>query len=47
MAYPPVRLRRIEVPDELAWAQEHGADHLQGYLLGRPAEYPTLGFTAA
>ena len=37
----------IEVPAELAWAQEHGADYLQGYLLGRPAEYPTLGYIAA
>jgi len=37
----------IERPEELAWAHEHGADYLQGYLLGRPAEYPTLAYNAA
>ncbi len=36
----------IEVPEELAWAHQHGADYVQGYLLGRPAEYPTLSYTA-
>ncbi|HEY8602674.1 MAG TPA: EAL domain-containing protein [Thermomicrobiales bacterium] len=37
----------IEVPEELAWAREHGADYVQGYLLGRPAEYPTLNYLPA
>lgn len=26
----------IEEPAELAWARDHGADYLQGYLIGRP-----------
>ncbi len=26
----------IEEPEELAWAREHGADYVQGYLIGRP-----------
>jgi EAL domain-containing protein (putative c-di-GMP-specific phosphodiesterase class I) len=33
----------IETPEELAWVQAHGADFLQGYLLGRPASVPLLG----
>lgn len=33
----------IETPEELAWVQAHGADLLQGYLLGRPASVPLLG----
>ena len=27
----------IEEPGELAWARDHGADYVQGYLIGRPA----------
>jgi EAL domain-containing protein (putative c-di-GMP-specific phosphodiesterase class I) len=30
----------IELPEELAWVREHGADFVQGYLLGRPASVP-------
>lgn len=26
----------IEEPGELAWARDHGADYVQGYLIGRP-----------
>jgi EAL domain-containing protein (putative c-di-GMP-specific phosphodiesterase class I) len=41
----------IETPEELVWVQEHGADFVQGYLLGRPASVPRrsamLGDTTA
>ncbi len=30
----------IETPEELAWVQAHGADFVQGYLLGRPTSAP-------
>ena len=30
----------IETPEELAWVRAHGADFVQGYLLGRPASTP-------
>jgi len=30
----------IETPEELAWVQEHGANFVQGYLLGRPTSVP-------
>ena len=33
----------IETPEELAWVQAHGADFVQGYLLGRPASAPRRG----
>lgn len=40
----------IETPEELAWVQAHGADFVQGYLLGRPASVPrpgAVGFPAS
>ncbi len=33
----------IETPEELSWVQAHGADFVQGYLLGRPASVPRRG----
>jgi EAL domain-containing protein (putative c-di-GMP-specific phosphodiesterase class I) len=30
----------IEEPEELAWVREHGADFVQGFLLGRPSHLP-------
>ncbi|WP_343237261.1 bifunctional diguanylate cyclase/phosphodiesterase [Xanthomonas sp.] len=27
----------VETPEQLQWLREHGCDHAQGYLLGRPA----------
>ena len=30
----------VETLGELQWAQEHGADLVQGYLLARPANPP-------
>jgi EAL domain-containing protein (putative c-di-GMP-specific phosphodiesterase class I) len=30
----------VESPGELAWLREHGADHVQGYLIARPAAVP-------
>ena len=32
----------VERPEELAWAQEHGADFVQGYLIARPANPPLV-----
>lgn len=32
----------IETESEYAWAQEHGADYVQGYLFARPASPPPL-----
>lgn len=32
----------VETPEELAWVQAHGADFVQGYLLGRPTSAPRL-----
>lgn len=32
----------IEVVEELEWAQAHGADYAQGYLLGRPQRQPVF-----
>jgi EAL domain-containing protein (putative c-di-GMP-specific phosphodiesterase class I) len=31
----------IEVPEELAWVQAHGADYVQGFMIARPNE-PTF-----
>jgi len=33
----------IETSEELSWVQAHGADFVQGYLLGRPASVPRRG----
>jgi len=30
----------VETLNELRWAQDHGADLVQGYLLARPANPP-------
>lgn len=30
----------VEVPEELAWLREHGADFVQGYLIARPTTPP-------
>lgn len=32
----------IEEPPDLAWLQQHNADFVQGYLLGRPGPDPTV-----
>ncbi|MES2464132.1 MAG: EAL domain-containing protein [Armatimonadota bacterium] len=32
----------IETEEEFAWAKEHGADYVQGYLFARPAKVPPL-----
>ena len=37
----------IEMPEELAWVRAHGADFVQGYLLGRPASVPRRSATVA
>lgn len=36
----------VEVPEELAWLREHGADYVQGYLIARPATPPVLATPA-
>jgi EAL domain-containing protein (putative c-di-GMP-specific phosphodiesterase class I) len=33
----------IEAAGELSWLREHGADYVQGYLIGRPAAEPAVG----
>jgi EAL domain-containing protein (putative c-di-GMP-specific phosphodiesterase class I) len=32
----------IEHPEELRWVREHGADFVQGFLLGRPSQAPMV-----